>query len=179
MILDLNQDFQPEGADVAAVAPPDSNDGLLQWHEIVSLDLDASLVALSSCRSAQGVLTSGEGITGLTQAFLYAGSRCVLASLTDIKDRDASLVMDRFYLELRKGASAAAALRAAQLAVLRDSRSEGGELAANSFVLVGDGAVTHADRGRRPGFWPAGIVLTGAGIAVLLLLVAYRRRGKR
>ena len=175
----LNQDFQPEGADVAAVAPPDSNDGLLQWHEIVSLDLDASLVALSSCRSAQGVLTSGEGITGLTQAFLYAGSRCVLASLTDIKDRDASLVMDRFYLELRKGASAAAALRAAQLAVLRDSRSEGGELAANSFVLVGDGAVTHADRGRRPGFWPAGIVLTGAGIAVLLLLVAYRRRGKR
>lgn len=113
------------------------SDGLLQWYEIVNLELHASLVALASCRSAGGSLTTGEGITGLTQAFLYAGSRGVLATLTDVPDQDTGWVMDRFYEELSRGATAAAALRSAQLAGLGLGTTLGAE-----FVMVGDGALT-------------------------------------
>lgn len=162
----LNRDPADGGA-----APTGRNDGLLQWHEIVNLDLNASLVTLASCRSAGGVFTSGEGVTGLTQAFLHAGCRGVLATLTDVPDRNTGWVMDRFYRELSRGATAAAALRSAQLAGLQEGLNLGA-----AFVLIGDGSLTHDGRGGAAG---RNLVLAGAGVCLLLvLLVGLGRRRK-
>lgn len=117
-------------------------DGLLQWHEIAALELNASLVSLSACRSAGGVLAYGEGITGLTQAFLYAGGSCILASQVDIPDRYASRFMVAFYRYFKRGLPASAALQATQ----RDA-SEWKGAASNpalwgGFILIGDGRVS-------------------------------------
>ena len=60
----------------------------------MALPLDgASLVTLAACRSAGGVLAHGEGITGLTQAFLHAGATSVLAAQADVPDRLARRLM--------------------------------------------------------------------------------------
>ncbi len=116
-------------------------DGLLQWHEVTGLKLSASLVTLSACESAGGVLSRGEGITGLTRAFLYSGADCVLASVVDIPDRLTEKMMMEFYSNFREGYSAAESLRRAQLEM--SSRNSGpsppGFWAA--FILVGDGSV--------------------------------------
>ena len=56
----------------------------LQARQVASLHLQASLVVLSSCESAQGVILSGEGVTGLpwpsedvpTPAFRLPPPRC-------------------------------------------------------------------------------------------------------
>ena len=91
-------------------------DGYLRVDETFNLDLSAELVVLSGCSTGLGKLT-GDGIVGLTRAFLYAGTPTVMVSQWNVSDRATSALMDRFYLEWRRGASKAQALRTAMLAV--------------------------------------------------------------
>jgi len=114
-----------------------AEDGLLQWHEAVSLRLNAALVTLSACRSGGGGGPAGDGVSGFAQALLYAGGGCVLAEQLDVP---AGNMTGEVYRNIRKGMNAAAALSAAQ----REAIAGGGapsELAVwGAFVAIGDGA---------------------------------------
>jgi CHAT domain-containing protein len=70
---------------------------------------------LSGCSTGLGRL-SGDGILGLTRAFLYAGTPSVVVSYWDVSDRATAFLMERFYAAIRAGRNKAAALRQAQLA---------------------------------------------------------------
>ncbi len=97
------------------------SDGRLTADEIYDVPLSADLVVLSACRSALGPST-GDGVIGLTRAFLASGAGAVMAAMWDVPDQTTFEVMRRFYARRNTGASNAAALRAAQLSVLRDLR---------------------------------------------------------
>lgn len=94
-----------------------SDDGRLTVREIYELKLRADLVVLSACRTADGPVT-GDGINGMTRAFLYAGARGVIATLWDVADEPAQRLAARFYLYLSQGQPAGEALRRAQLDLL-------------------------------------------------------------
>ncbi len=96
-----------------------SHPGLLQFADILDLKLHAELVVLSACNTGLGRLRGGEGIVGLTRAFLYAGASSVVVSLWNVEDQSTSLLMERFYQRLKQGESKAEALRQAKLEVLR------------------------------------------------------------
>lgn len=82
---------------------------------IAGLDLEASTVVLSACRTALGVPQAGEGLIGLTRAFFLAGARRVVATLWEVQDRATADLMGRFYAAMfTKGLSPSAALRQAQ-----------------------------------------------------------------
>lgn len=103
-----------------ATENPGRDNGLLQvWEVFEQLRLDADLVVLSACDTALGREVSGEGLMGLSQAFSYAGSRAVLASLWGIADASTAELMQRFYDNLRSGKTTSQALRAAQLELIR------------------------------------------------------------
>ncbi len=51
-----------------------ANDGLLHAHEIIDLHLDADLAVLSACETANGRISPGEGVIGMSWAFLVAGA---------------------------------------------------------------------------------------------------------
>jgi CHAT domain-containing protein len=98
--------------------------GLLTAPDVSNLRLGAELVVLSSCRSAAGREVKGEGLLGLTRAFMHAGAPRVVASLWPVDDVASSRLMTRMYgrmLGPRKLAPAAA-LREAQLDLQRDPR---------------------------------------------------------
>ncbi len=96
-------------------------DGFLRLHEIYNLKLNADLVVLSACRTALGREIRSEGLVGLTRGFMYAGVPQVLASLWDVRDRATAELMRRFYEALlRRWRTPAAALREAQLSMMRD-----------------------------------------------------------
>ena len=106
--------------------PDTDNDGRLQVFEVLSLRLVASLVTLSACDTGLGAgqlaeTPAGEEFIGLTQAFLSAGSRAVLASLWAINDRSTADVMERFYRHARSMPAPEALTRAQ-----RDIRRAGG-----------------------------------------------------
>jgi CHAT domain-containing protein len=68
-----------------------------------------------------GKEVKGEGLVGLTQGFMYAGSARVVASLWSVDDRATAELMKRFYQGiLGKGLTPATALRVAQVAMLKE-----------------------------------------------------------
>lgn len=116
-----------------------SNDGNLEVHEIFGLNLkNSNLVVLSACETALGEQSRGDEITGLTRAFLYAGTPSIVATLWRIDDAAASELMVVFYKELRSGKSVTTALRLAQLVVLVQRKWQSPSYWA-AFTLHGDG----------------------------------------
>ncbi len=95
-------------------------DGFLRTHDIYNLKLPAELVVLSACETGLGKEVRGEGIEGLTRGFMYAGARRVIVSLWNVNDKATASLMQRFYNGMLRGnKTPAAALRAAQIEMLR------------------------------------------------------------
>jgi CHAT domain-containing protein/Tfp pilus assembly protein PilF len=109
--------------DSALILSREGNAYELTAREIMKVPLDASVVTLSSCRSAGARAYSGEGLVGLTWAFLQAGARNVVAGLWDVDDESTPRLMSKMYGDLTRGAPPDDALRTAQLALLRDTKS--------------------------------------------------------
>jgi CHAT domain-containing protein len=84
----------------------------------MNVPLRASLVTISACRSAGAKTYSGEGLVGLSWAFLRAGARNVVAGLWDVTDESTANLMGDFYAELVKGEPPARALRDAKLRMI-------------------------------------------------------------
>jgi len=115
----INESSPSRSAVVLAIDSDPAQDGLLEVREISELDLDCDLVVLSACQTARGQLLSGEGVVGLTRAFLYAGARSVVVSLWSVTDISTGQLMKQFYRGLAENLGTAAALRAAKLKMLR------------------------------------------------------------
>ncbi|HEX8686162.1 MAG TPA: CHAT domain-containing tetratricopeptide repeat protein, partial [Pyrinomonadaceae bacterium] len=113
-------------------------DGFLSLSEIYNLRLSAELVVLSACQTGLGKQVQGEGLVGLTRGFMYAGAPRVVASLWAVQDRATAEMMGRFYeAMLQRGTRPAAALRAAQLSMLREERWSAPHLWAG-FIIQGE-----------------------------------------
>ena len=134
----------------ASAASDPLGDGLLTVGDIFTLDLRAGLVTLSACDTGLGQV-SGEGVVGLSRAFIYAGAASVLVSLWRVADAVATTEMQLFYSEAaRTGGNKAAALARAQrrmIALLRAGALEAGgrrlpedPVFWAAFVLVGEAA---------------------------------------
>jgi CHAT domain-containing protein/Tfp pilus assembly protein PilF len=93
-------------------------DGILRMNEIFNLQLDADVVVLSACQTGLGKLIRGEGLVGLTRAFLYAGSPRVVVSLWEVNDVATAEFMKSFYQHMNGGAAPSLALRQAKLDML-------------------------------------------------------------
>jgi CHAT domain-containing protein len=97
--------------------------GFLPASDVYNLRLNADLVVLSACQTALGGDVRGEGLVGLTRAFMYAGAPRVVSSLWRVPDNATAVLMQQFYRRmLVDHAQPAAALRAAQLAVRSEPR---------------------------------------------------------
>jgi CHAT domain-containing protein/tetratricopeptide (TPR) repeat protein len=97
--------------------------GFLEAQDIYNLKLGADLVVLSACQTALGKEIRGEGLVGLTRAFMYAGAPRVVASLWKVPDQATTELMQKFYRGiLQQGLQPAAALRAAQFSMWKEPR---------------------------------------------------------
>ncbi len=101
--------------------PKAGEDGYLHTLEILELPLDVGLVVASACESARGRVGRGEGVIGLSRAFLASGADGVVASLWAVSDKSTSKLMDYFYRRmLDKRRPASIALREARFALMDD-----------------------------------------------------------
>lgn len=113
----IARDDQPMQSFIA-LAPDKKDDltsGWLTVDDVFHLNLHANLVVLSACQTGLGRI-SGDGVMGLSRAFLYAGTPSVLVSLWSVSDEATKFQMHAFYQALVGGQTTAAALRTAQLA---------------------------------------------------------------
>lgn len=96
-----------------------ADDGILYMDEIFSLRNKANLVCLSACETGGGILNNGEGLLGLTRAFIYSGSQNLVVSLWKVQDESTAQLMKTFYSNLVKKQSIAASLRSAKLEMIK------------------------------------------------------------
>ena len=117
-----------------------SNDGFLRTDEIFNLKLGSPLVMLSACETGLGKEKRGEGVIGLTRAFMYAGAPTVGVSLWSVADKSTAELMTDFYKRLltpTPNALPPAALRDAQLTMINGKKYSAPFYWA-PFVLVGE-----------------------------------------
>jgi CHAT domain-containing protein len=126
-------------------APGSADDGHLEVHEVLRLRVSSPLVFLSGCETGAGAAgttqwSRGEDYATLAQAFLYAGTRDVIATLWQIQDDGAADFAGRFYGHLRS-LSSADALAETQREMIRDPRFSAPYYWA-SYVISGEGLST-------------------------------------
>jgi CHAT domain-containing protein len=90
----------------------------LYARDVVGCPLHARLVTISTCYGAGTRAYTGEGLVGLSWAFLRAGAHNVVGALWEVNDASTPQLMDRFYAELMSGENPDVALRAAKLSLL-------------------------------------------------------------
>jgi CHAT domain-containing protein len=107
-----------DSAIVLSRSSGDQDSFKLYARDITPHLLHANLVTISSCYGAGAEAYSGEGLVGLSWAFLRAGAHNVIGALWDVSDASTADLMGRMYDELKRGQTPEAALRAAKLSLL-------------------------------------------------------------
>jgi len=90
----------------------------LYARDIMQHPIDARLVTISACYGSGTRSYAGEGLVGLSWAFLRAGAHSVIAALWEVSDDSTPQLMDSLYQGLENGQDPAVALRNAKLTLL-------------------------------------------------------------
>jgi len=140
--------------------------GFVPVRDIYNLNQSDNLVVLSACDTALGRDIKGEGLVGLTHAFLASGSKSVVASLWKVDDRATAELMKDFYQSmLRGGMTPAAALRSAKQKIRQQTAWSAPYFWAG-FVLQGEyKASIVVDRGSG--------LRTNLAMAITLVLISF------
>jgi len=116
------------------------NDGLLEAREIMNMNLHADLAVLSACETANGRISPGEGVMGMSWAFFVAGTRSMLVSQWKVNSTSTSRLMMNFYQSRapkpHSSGGKAVALQEAARELMKDQRYRHPFYWAG-FVLVG------------------------------------------
>jgi len=152
-----------------------SRDTHLRARELLDTQLDVHLAVLATCGSGLGRIRAGEGVMGLSTAFLVANVPSVVATLWPVDDATTSRLMREFYGEIAGGASVSAALRVAQSALRRDPETAHPYHWAGFFVM-GRGEIP-IELTTKPAFVRyARPILAAALLLLLALLIGAARR---
>ena len=93
----------------------------LYAREIITKPLHAYLVTISACNGAGNRAYAGEGLVGLSWAFLRAGAHNVISALWEVSDASTPQLMNSLYEGLHRGEDPPTALRNAKLRLLHST----------------------------------------------------------
>jgi len=102
----------------AVILSPDGDSYKLYARDVLKHPLTAYLVTISACNGAGTKSYAGEGLVGLSWAFLRAGAHNVIAGLWEVSNASTPQLMDELYKGIHAGQDPATALRNAKLTLL-------------------------------------------------------------
>ncbi len=117
--------------------PKTQKEGYLTMADAFGLKLNADLVALPACNTGRGEHIGGEGIIGLTRAFMYAGTPAVEVTLWTVFTGASQKLNTHFFERLKAGDSLTIALQKAKLEMLDEH-----PVFWAPFVVFGDGRIS-------------------------------------
>jgi len=110
----VNDDPGLSGFLMAPASPREAS--LLSLNDLYALRLPhTKVVVLASCRSGAGTNSRSEGTLSLARTFLAAGVPVVVASIWDVSDNKARLLLMAFHNSTQEGIGPVSALREAQI----------------------------------------------------------------
>jgi CHAT domain-containing protein len=110
-----------DSAIVLSKASTEDDSFKLYARDIIHHPLGAELITISTCSGAGARFYSGEGLVGLSWAFLRAGAHNVIGALWEVSDISTPRLMDELYRQLQNGQTPSSALRAAKFSLLHST----------------------------------------------------------
>jgi CHAT domain-containing protein len=106
--------------------PTELDDGLLRASDIAQLKLNADWVVLSACNTASSDGVGAEALSGLAQAFIYAGARSLVVSHWDVNDDASAKIMSALFAisSSHPDLSHGQALQAAEIQLLNAAETD-------------------------------------------------------
>jgi CHAT domain-containing protein len=114
-------------------------DDMLMAHEIFKINLsETRLVSLSACQTGCGKIFRGEGVIGISRAFMKGGASSIISTLWKIDDRYSMKITETFYHEWKNNnLTKANALRTAQLSLLNEIKNDRKIVYPHPFIWAG------------------------------------------
>ncbi len=101
-----------------------TGDGIVTGLELAGLNLHGTkLVVLSACETGVGDIEEAEGVASLSKAFMLAGAKNIIMTLWSVDDEKSSLLMEKFYENIKNKMDYSDALREAKLWMIGDKNS--------------------------------------------------------
>lgn len=98
------------------------NDSEVYLFELSARKNAPDLVVLSACRTADGMMSSGEGIISLSRGFAAIGTGGTIAGLWNVNDKAAAEITANCYSNILSGQEVSMALRQAKLSWLQEKK---------------------------------------------------------
>jgi len=105
----------------AIILSRDGDSFKLYARDILQHPLSAYLVTISACNGSGVKTYAGEGLVGLSWAFLRAGAHNVIGGLWEVSNASTPQLMDELYKNLSAGQDPASALRSAKLTLVHST----------------------------------------------------------
>jgi|GEM_PF-1433947 len=128
------------------------------------------LVILSSCHSASGKIYRGEGVQGMSKAFLISGANTVMSSLWSASEQASLKIISQFLQELKDGSTRQLSLWKSKQTYLASAAPVARHpyYWAN-YILIGDASLIV-----RSGIFSYSFITIGVlGLLLILLIVKY------
>ena len=110
-----------DSAVILSKATSEDDSFKLYARDIIRRPVHADLVTISTCYGAGTRAYAGEGLVGLSWAFMRAGAHNVIGALWEVSDSSTPQLMDHLYGELAQGRAPDTALRTAKLSLLNSN----------------------------------------------------------
>lgn len=146
------------------------SDSLINLNEIYKLNLSASLVTLSSCKSFDGANNTSEGVNSIARAFLFANASAVVGSLWDLNESAGYEIIHQFYKGLKVNLDKPNSLREAKLNYIKNHPHKSPYYWA-SLEMIGDPRGLDTKVSQSNLGWLILLLLIG------LLLIVIKKRG--
>ena len=116
------------------LAKDGKDSGFMTVKDILNLPpLKSRLIVLSACQTGRGKIT-GDGVIGLSRAFIAAGTPSVIVSHWNVDDVIAEFQMEVFYKALLAGKGKAESLREAQLKTISSMEGSMADTSSPTFI---------------------------------------------
>jgi len=129
------------------------------------------LIVLSACRTADGIIASGEGVLSLSRGFTAAGTKGIVSGLWNVNDETGAEITSAFYENLRKGYSTDEALHLAKRNWIKNNHDNNAMLLPYywaSLVYIGKPQLLEIEEaGSKIWYW-------GLALALVILPLIFR-----
>ncbi|NAS11856.1 CHAT domain-containing protein [Poritiphilus flavus] len=144
---------------------------LLSPTGLYKMRITADLVLLSACHSASGRIYKGEGVQGMSKAFLLAGAQNVLSSLWNASEASSMEMTQNLLKNIDKGLPFDNALRESKLKYLQQAPpSQQHPYYWANFILLGQ-----VDQALKSESFPVPLLML-VSVVVILIVVFFSRK---
>ena len=131
-------------AQSSLVLADNETNSYLTMADTFDLQLNADFINLSACNTGGGKQVKGEGILGLTRAFMYAGTQAVGVTLWSVESASAENLSVGIFANLKAGKTVAEAIRQIKLKMIAGKANQAHykhPFYWAPFVIYGNGSI--------------------------------------